>query len=124
TMKQIAAELNLSRSAVSYALDHRWQAKRIPPQTRTRVLTKALELGYRPNHVARSLRTRVTQTIGILAPTIAGEFMYRMLRGLEAVMGDRYTFVLGVSEWEAARERQLIESFEERMVDAVLVLSS
>lgn len=124
TLRDIADQLHISRPTVSYALSNRWRAKRIRPETRELVRRKAAELGYRPNHVARSLKMRVTKTIGILVPTVAGDFTYQMLQGIEEVLGGRYTFLLGVSDWDAARERQVLESFEERMVDGILAISA
>lgn len=124
TLRDIANQLQISRATVSYALSDRWRAKRIRPETREMVRRKAAELSYRPNHVARSLKTRVTKTIGVLVPTVAGDFTYQMLQGVEEVLGGRYTFLLGVSDWNAARERQVLESFEERMVDGILAITA
>src|SRR5262245_17773181 len=111
TMKQLADELNLSRSTVAYALTSQWRAKRVSPATRERVLRKADQFGYRPNRVATSLKTRVTHTIGVLVPTISSNYISLMLDGLESVLGHKYTLLLGVSQWDSTNERRLIRSF-------------
>jgi LacI family transcriptional regulator len=123
-MKEIAEELGLSRSTVSYALDHRWRNKRIGPHTRQLVVTRASELGYRRNQAAVSLKTRKTRTIGVIVPTIASDFSYQMLHGVESVIEGRYTLLLGMSDWNATKERRLVESFEERMIDGLLLIST
>jgi len=122
TMRQIAEELNLSRSTVSYALHERWRSKRVGPDTRQRILDRAAALGYRRNHAAVSLKTRQTQTIGVIAPTVASDFVYQMLHGAETALQDDYTLLLGTSAWEASKEQRLIESFEERRVDGMLII--
>jgi LacI family transcriptional regulator len=124
TMKQLAEELNLSRSTVAYALANHWRAKRVSPATREKVLRKADQYGYRTNRVASSLKTRVTHTIGVLVPTISSNYISMMMDGIESVLGDTYTLLLGVSQWNAAKECRLIESFEERMVDGAIVVTA
>lgn len=65
TLKDIAARAGVSVSTVSYALN---DASRLPlaEETKARVRQVARELGYVPNGVARSLRSQVSRTIGML----------------------------------------------------------
>ncbi len=63
TIRDIAAELGLSVSAVSKALN---DYPDIAPETRELVKETAQRLGYRPSAAARSLRTRRTDTIGLV----------------------------------------------------------
>jgi DNA-binding LacI/PurR family transcriptional regulator len=63
TIKDIAAELGLSISAVSKALN---DYPDIAPETRQLVKETALRMGYQPSAAARSLRTRKTNTIGLI----------------------------------------------------------
>ncbi|MCC6423506.1 MAG: LacI family DNA-binding transcriptional regulator [Phycisphaerales bacterium] len=122
-MKDIASDLQLSPTTVCYALGNNWQAKGVSPQTRQAVIRRSRELGFRRNRIAAGLSTRTTHTIGVLVPRIAD--MYAdMLQGVEAVVGDQYSLLLGVSQYEAARERKLLESFEDRMVDGLIVVSA
>ena len=62
TIRDIAAELDLSVSAVSKALN---DYPDVAPETRQLVKETAQRLGYRPSAAARSLRTRRTDTIGL-----------------------------------------------------------
>lgn len=123
TQNVIARKLRISRSAVKGALcpDPRI---RLSPQTRQRVLDMAHRLNYRPNRVAMSLRTKVTHTIGVLVPTISGDVYDQMMHGIESVIGHRYSLLLGISEYDAEKERQLLETFEDRMVDGLIVVPS
>jgi LacI family transcriptional regulator len=63
TIKNIAAELGLSVSAVSKALN---DYPDIAPQTRQLVKETARRMGYRASAAARSLRTHKTNTIGLI----------------------------------------------------------
>ncbi|MEA3440651.1 MAG: LacI family DNA-binding transcriptional regulator [Chloroflexota bacterium] len=63
TIRDIAAELDLSISAVSKALN---DYPDIAPETRQLVKETARRMGYQPSAAARSLRTRKTNTIGLI----------------------------------------------------------
>src|ERR1041385_1428299 len=124
TMNQIAAELRLSRTTVSYALGRQWRMAGISPITREQILAKAAELGYRRNAIAASLKTRITKTIGVVVPSISGDSYEHMMHGIESALGEEYTLLLGVSEYDGGKERKLLYSFQERMVDGLIVVHS
>lgn len=64
TIKDIARELKISVSTVSYALNG--GPRTVPESVKNDVLRIARELNYRPNRVAKSLVTRRSDTIGLL----------------------------------------------------------
>ena len=67
TIYVLANKLKLSSSTISRALkDH----SSISEKTIKRVKAAALEMGYHPNILAASLRSKNTKTIGVLVPTI------------------------------------------------------
>lgn len=121
TMETIAEELNVSRTTVAYALGQNWRSARISPATREQILAKAQELGYQRNAIAASLKNRVTKTIGIVIPVVDGD---EMLHGIEGAVGEEYTLFLGVSEYDKEREQRLLRSFQQRMVDGLIVIHS
>ncbi|MFI5694057.1 LacI family DNA-binding transcriptional regulator [Kribbella sp. NPDC051586] len=61
TIEMVAAKAGVGRQTVSYAIN---QPQRVAAPTLARVRAAIEELGYRPNRVARSLRTQSTRTIG------------------------------------------------------------
>jgi len=64
TIKDIARQLKISTSTVSYALNG--GPRNVPDSVRDNVLLVARELNYRPNRVAKSLVTRRSNTIGLM----------------------------------------------------------
>jgi LacI family transcriptional regulator len=64
-MTDIAAKAGVSRSAVSLVLNDRPDT-RIPEATRQRIIETAIELGYRPNQLARAVASGKTRMIGYL----------------------------------------------------------
>ncbi|TRZ42501.1 LacI family DNA-binding transcriptional regulator [Robertkochia solimangrovi] len=80
TIYDIARELNYSPSTISRALnDH----KSISKKTIKVIKKAALEMGYRPNSLAASLRNNRSNTIGILISRINRPFMSTLISGIE-----------------------------------------
>ena len=71
TLKMLAEYLDLSPAAVSIVLNNSPVATSIPAATKQRVHAAAKKFDYRPNLHARMLRSRLTNTIGIIAPELS-----------------------------------------------------
>jgi DNA-binding LacI/PurR family transcriptional regulator len=113
TIRDIAAELNLSVSAVSKALN---DYPDIGAETRELVKETARRMGYRPSAAARSLRTRRTDTIGLVFCLIDRHLTDPYYLDLLASIGEecaRHGFDLLLS---ACTDRDLERSAYERMV--------
>jgi LacI family transcriptional regulator len=67
-LKAVAARVGLAPCSVSAILNHTEAARAIPQATKDRVYRAAAELNYRPNLLARSLRTKRTRMVAVLAP--------------------------------------------------------
>lgn len=70
TIKEIAQECNVSAATVSNILNGK---ENVSAQTRERVLKVIEQRDYQPDHLARSLRKRKSNTIGVIAEDI-GQF--------------------------------------------------
>ncbi|UZR96282.1 LacI family DNA-binding transcriptional regulator [Chondrinema litorale] len=81
TIYDIASELKISPSTVSRALN---KHKSIGKKTIKRVQDKALQLGYRPNHVAANLRNQKTHTIGVIISRVDRPFIATLIGGIES----------------------------------------
>lgn len=66
TIRQVAAAANVSPMAVSKVLHGKGSNVRVSDDTAERIRRVAREMRYQPNHLARSLRTHRTQTIGLV----------------------------------------------------------
>jgi LacI family transcriptional regulator len=90
-----------------------------------RVRQAAEQLGYVPNHVARSLRRQESKILGLVVPDNTNPFFAEVARGIEAAcFRAGYTLILGNSdrslEKEAAQARVLVE----KRVDGVLLFNT
>ena len=73
TLQDVADRAGTSRTTAHYVLTGRDREMRIAEETRRRVLRAANELRYRPNLMARGLRTNVTRTVALVTDAVASE---------------------------------------------------
>lgn len=95
------------------------------PETRERV-TRAMEkLDYRPNRVARQLRTGNASIVGLVVPSVANPFWGSWARAVEAqAIQHSYQLFLCNSERDAGREREYIEELWSRGLRSVILATS
>lgn len=119
TIKNIASELNLSASTVSRALnDH----PDIHIKTKKLVKKAAVELGYNPNIIARSLKSSRSNQIGIIVPEIRHDFFANAISGIEEVAYQKgYTIVIAQSNEQQEREIINLNSMYLHRVAGIIV---
>src|SRR3979411_3235730 len=83
TSRDVARGAKVDPGTVSRALNEQPRAL-VNEETAERVLRAAEELGYRPNPIARGLKTNRSYTIGVLIPDITNPLFPPILRGVEA----------------------------------------
>jgi len=97
----------------------------VSEETASRVLAAATELGYRPNAVARSLRTRRSHTIGVLIPDLNNPLFPPIVRGLEdRLEANGYVALIGNTDGDDARERRVFEQMRARHVDGYVLATA
>lgn len=83
TLRTVAEYVGLAPCSVSAILNNSAAGSSIPQHTKDRVLRAANRLNYRPNYSARSLRTKRTYTVALLAPDIGRAPAARIIAGAE-----------------------------------------
>lgn len=121
-IKDVAKKAGVSISTVSRVIN---QSKPVRPKTRDRVMDAIDELAYRPNAIARSLKVKHTQSIGIMVPDIANQYYPEVVRGVEDVanMYD-YTILLCNTDMDYDKELRYFTELEEKQVDGLIVMGN
>ena len=89
------------------------------------MIEAAERLGYRPNPVARSLRTRRSHTIGVLIPDLTNPLFPPMIRGLEDRLAEYgYVALIGNTDADDRRERMIFDQMRARHVDGFLMATA
>jgi LacI family transcriptional regulator len=93
--------------------------------TARKVLEAALALDYRPNRMARGLRTNRSFTVGVVIPDITNPLFPPIVRGIEDVLGEAgYTALVANSDNDPERERLHFESLRARQVEGFLMATA
>lgn len=121
SIKDVAREADVSIATVSRVLN---DIDVVNEETKKKVLDAIKKLGYRPNIVARSLKTQRTSTIGILIPDISSQFYPEIVRGAEDVANIyNYNVMLCNSDFDLDKEKEYLRVLKEKMVDGILYMS-
>ncbi len=121
TMLDVASEAGVSATTVSHVLSGK---RLVAAATRERVERAVRELGYRPNHVARNLRTRRSHMIAVVVPDITNPFYSELTRGLaDAVLGGDYGTYVCNTDGRVDRELAFVDDVMDRGVDGVVIAS-
>jgi DNA-binding LacI/PurR family transcriptional regulator len=122
TLKEVAAALGLSTMTVSRALNDR---PNVNPKTKKRIQEVATKMGYTPNHVAKSLVSNRTYTIGVVIPEIGHAFFPEVVRGIDEISSEaNYQIFLTNSSEDFEKEKRSIEALRAKRVDGILVSTS
>ena len=90
--------------------------------TKKKVTEAARTLNYSPNVIARSLRTQLTKTIGVLISDITTLFWTTLVRGIQDKAGKAgYSVILCNSDDESENEQLYLSTLFERNVDGLIV---
>lgn len=120
TLKDIARATGVHVSTVSRALDPNRQ-KTLTEDVVEKIRATAVELGYRPNRVAYSLRTNRTMTIGVMIPDITNMIFPPIVRGIESVMEPNgYAAIIVNTDSQRGREAELLDILRDRGVDGII----
>jgi DNA-binding LacI/PurR family transcriptional regulator len=96
----------------------------VNPNTRERVLEIASRLGYRPNHLARSLVTGRSQSFGLIISDIRNPFFSEIARGVEdAAYSAGWDVVLCNSDLNPQKQSHYISSLMAKNVDGLIMNS-
>ncbi|MDB5536533.1 MAG: LacI family transcriptional regulator [Devosia sp.] len=118
-LKDIAERTGFSVNTVSLALR---QSARIPEDTRLVIQQAAEALNYAPNHVAKSLVSRQTMTIGLVLTEITNPMLTHVAQAIELALAERgYSTLFATSNNDLATEKRVIEMFRSRQVDGMLI---
>ena len=121
TLKDIALRLGVNASTVSRALDPA-KAHLVKSETIARVREAALQLGYRGDHVAGSLRRRATATVGVIVADLANPFIAPVIHGIAKAIAARQMLPLIFETQDDGDQLKFgVDNLLSRRVDAIIV---
>ena len=124
-LKVLAEYLDLSPATISLVMNNAPGAKSIAPATRDRVLAAAKKLHYRPNTIARSLRTRQTFTVGVIVPEFSEGYFTMVMNGVEEyLMQSGYLHYVVTHQGRSDLIDEYPRLLSERSVDGFILVNT
>lgn len=121
SMNDVARVAGVSQTTVSFVVNNVANAN-IPEETQERVWTAIKELGYRPNAMARSLRSQRSDTIGFISDEIVTTpYAGKIIQGAQdsAWANNKMLLVLNTSH-NTDIEHVAVEMLLERRVESII----
>lgn len=119
-LKDIAALVGVSTTAVSNVLND--MPIRISEKKRRLIIKTARKLHYRPNLIARSLKRRKADAIGVVVPDMSTLFYPDLIRSLETELFQQgYQTLICNSDDSAVCEKEHLETLRSRFIDGLII---
>ena len=124
TLRDVAAAAGVHPATASRALNPGTRGL-VNEETAQRVLEAAAGLGYRPNPIARGLKTSRSYTIGVVVPDLRNPLFPPIARGIEDRLEPAgYTSLLANTDNEPDREQLSFEALRARQVDGFITATA
>ncbi len=121
TLLEVARVAGVSASTVSRILNG---TARVALAKREAVEQAIAQLNFKPNLFARSLKTGITMTVGVLTQSIESQYYSRALKGIEVGLQDSGHSPLIVSgHWQADNDLASLKVLVSRRVDGLIILT-
>jgi LacI family transcriptional regulator len=124
TLRDVARRAGVHAGTASRALNPQTRSL-VNAETASKVMAAAEELGYRPNPMARGLKTNRSFTIGVLVPDLTNPLFPPIVRGIEDELATAgYTALLANSDNDPDKERLHFETMKDRQVEGFIMATA
>ena len=121
SIKDIAREAGVAISTVSNVINN---SRYVTSHTKEKVLSAIKKIGYRPNIIARGLRTHSTRTVAVIVPDINSSFFSQVINGIEEIARQRnYTMILGATSFDFIEEERITNILLDSFIDGFIFFS-
>ncbi len=119
TIREVAKEAGVSLGTASRAMN---RSGRVSEKAVIAVSKAARKLGYEPDVIARSMRTRSTNVVGILVSNLSNPLYATMITAAETTLqAAGYSLLVANTHNDKTREKALIDVFRARRIDALIL---
>ncbi|MBF0196238.1 MAG: LacI family DNA-binding transcriptional regulator [Planctomycetes bacterium] len=122
TIQEIAADLGLSITTISFIINGKGDQYKISKATQERVKKYIAQNNYQPNSVARSLTTGKSYTIGYLVPDISDPFYAAIGKHVENILSQQgYQLFMCSTKEDPDTELKIVQSMVQRQADGIIM---
>ncbi|KEO75354.1 LacI family DNA-binding transcriptional regulator [Anditalea andensis] len=122
SIKDVAAQLKISITTVSFILNGKAKENRISEKLTKKVLDHIEKVGYQPSQLAQSLRTGKSKILVFMVEDISNYFYSSIARKLEEkAYATGYKIIYCSTENDIKKAQELIQVFKGRQVDGYII---
>ncbi|HTN19751.1 MAG TPA: LacI family DNA-binding transcriptional regulator [Pelobium sp.] len=122
TIGDIAQQLGISKTTVSFVLNGKARDKHISEALEKRILEYIEKVGYKPNQFAQGLRSGKTKIIGMMVEDISDPFFSSVARLIEEnAYSKGYKIIYCSTENDTQKTKDLIQIYRTRQVDGYII---
>ena len=123
SMKDVANKAEVSTATVSHVINN---TRYVSDEVRLRVMQAMKELNYRPNSIARSLRSQKSNTIALIVPILVEDtssfFFMSVAQGIESTLKKNgYNLILSNSNESLENEKEQIRALNSQLIDGLII---
>ena len=118
----VANKANVSHMTVSRVFNN---PKLVNKKTKEKIIKISNDLNYKPNLIAKSMRTNKTNTIGLVLPNIINPFFPEIVKGVDDYCKKHHYGVIIVNTEDVYKNQVIaLEMLFERKIDGMLNITS
>jgi len=122
TIIDVAKLAGVSKTTVSRYLNGN-DIGHMSDETRKRIIAAIKELDFNPSDIARSLKRKSTNVIGIVINDMTNPFFLNMIQGIETELkGTGYNFLICNSDMDIKLEIGCLKMLEQKQIDGIIVI--
>lgn len=121
TIRDVAEQAGVSVGTVSRVLNDKSVSARVLEAVNAAIKN----MGYTPNAIAQSMRTKSTRAVGLVVNDISNPLFSGIAKGLDDFLSaNDYSLFIASTNNDPRRERIIIESLKQRRVDGLAIAVS
>lgn len=122
TIIDVAKKAGVSKTSVSRYLNGK-NSGHMSEKTKERIVQAIKELDYQPNSIARSLKQKSTNVIGLVVNDMSNLFFLEIIRGIETELKNSgYNLLVCNSDTNVEMELECLKMLEKRQIDGVILI--
>jgi len=120
TIKDVAADAGVSTATVSHVIN---KTRYVSDEVQNRVNESIARLNYYPNHLVRGLRSKKSNTIGVVLPSISNEMFGALTEKIQKrLFKQDYNIILCNTSYDSALEDRALETLIMKQADAIIIV--
>lgn len=119
----VANRAGVSKSTASQYINGRYEY--MSKDTKKRIQAAIEELDYTPNQIARSLKTRKTNSIAVIVNSISGHITSQVIRGIDDYCKEKnFNVLIYNTDYDSETEKKALCNLKSFGIDGVIITSS